>query len=174
MKRTKLILFGMFAILLFQGSYCKFPYSFKGGRKELNDSVTVSVMAFVNSAPLAKATITQTMTEALKDALQRQTRMQLVTRDGKLNYEGKIVGYAVTPVAVQSGGGNQSTMNRLTITISMKYEDGVDDHFSFENNFSRFSDFSTSQNLTAVEDALIKDITDQLVQDIMNRSVNAW
>lgn len=174
MRTFRLLIFACLAVLLFENSHCKFPYSFTGGRKELNDSVTVSVMTFTNAAPLAKATITQTMTEALKDALQRQTRMQLVTKNGMLNYEGNITGYSVTPVAVQAGGGNTSAMNRLTITVNVKYTDKVDEKYSFDGNFSRFADFSTAQNLSAVEDDLIKNITDQLVQDIMNRSVNAW
>lgn len=174
MKLIRLSLFAIFALLLLQSSNCKSGYSFTGGRKELTDSVTVSVTTFTSVAPLAKATITQTMTEALKDALQRQTRMQLVSRNGMLNFEGNITGYAVTPVAVQAGGGNESAQNRLTITVNVKYTDKVKEMYSFDGSFTRFADFSTSQNLSAVEDQLIKDITDQLVQDIMNRSVNAW
>lgn len=174
MRTARVFLFGIFAMLMLQSAFCRFPYSLSGGRSELSDTVTVSVMTFTNSAPLAKATITQTMTESLKDALQRQTRMQLVPKNGDLNFEGNITGYAVTPVAVQAGGGNTSTMNRLTITVNVKYTDHVKEEFSFDSNFSRFADFSTSQNLSAVEDALIKDISDQLTQDIMNKSVNAW
>jgi hypothetical protein len=173
MKTVRLLLFGLLALFLFQGNTCRSIYSFDGGRK-FDDSVTVSVMTFTNSAPLAKATITQTMTEALKDAIQRQTRLTMVPRDGDLNYEGTIIGYAVTPVAVQAGGGNTSAMNRLTITVNVKYTDDVDEKLSFDSNFSRFADFPTSQNLSAVEDALIKDISDQIVQDIMNKSINAW
>lgn len=173
MKLIRIGLIAILALIVLESSHCK-VYSFTGGRSELTDSVTVSVMTFTNVAPLAKATITQTMTEALKDALQRQTRMQLVTKNGMLNYEGTITGYAVTPVAVQAGGGNESAQNRLTITVHVKYTDKVKEIYSFESNFSRFADFSTSQNLSAVEDQLIKDISDQLVQDIMNKSVNAW
>jgi hypothetical protein len=65
-------------------------------------------------------------------------------------------------------------LNRLTVTVNVKYTDGVDDKYSFESNFTRYSDFPSTQNLSAVEDALLKDISDQLVQDIMNRSINAW
>lgn len=172
MRIFRLALFAAFALCFLQSGTCKF-YSASGGRK-FDDSVTVSVMTFENSAPLAKATLPQVLTEAMKDALQRQTQLTLVPQNGDLNYEGTITGYSVTPVAVQAGGGNQSTMNRLTITVNVKYTDKTDDKLNFESSFSRFSDYPTSQNLTAVEDQLIRDISDQLVVDIMNKSINAW
>ncbi|MGL4599836.1 MAG: LPS assembly lipoprotein LptE [Bacteroidia bacterium] len=158
--------------LLLQSESC--PYDMQGGRKELTDSVTVSVAQFTSTASLAKATLPQTMAEALRDGIQRQTRMKLVPRNGHLNYEGVITGYSVTPLAIQAGGTDQAALNRLTITVSIKYTDKVDEKFNFESSFSRFADFQSSQNLSAVEDQLIKDISEQLVQDILNRTVNAW
>ena len=173
MKLLRLTLFAAMAIVLLQSSHCKVAYNFQGGRT-FNDSVTVSVLTFVNNAPLAKATLPQTLTETLKDAIQRQTRLTLVPKNGDLNFEGQITGYAITPVAVQAGGGNGSAMNRLTITVKVNYTDNVDDKFSFESSFTRYADYSTSVNLSAVEDDLIKDISEQLTQDILNKSVNAW
>jgi hypothetical protein len=173
MKTARFLCFCLLAIFILQGSYCRSPYKFTSGR-QFGDTVTVSVLTFENAAPLAKATLPQSLTEAMKDAIQRQTRLQLVQQNGDLNYEGSITGYAVTPVAVQAGGGNASDLNRLTITVNIKYTDLVDPKFSFESSFSRYSDFPTSQNLTAVEDQLIRDISEQLVQDIMNKSINAW
>lgn len=174
MKFFRLTLFAVVAIVLLQSSHCKVvKYNFQGGRT-FDDSVTVSVMTFVNNAPLAKATLPQTLTETLKDALQRQTRLTLVPKNGDLNFEGEITGYAITPVAVQAGGGNGSAMNRLTITVKVNYTDNVEDKYSFESSFSRYADYSTSVNISAVEDGLIKDISEQLTQDILNKSVNAW
>ena len=40
--------------------------------------------------------------------------------------------------------------------------------------FSRFSDYESSQNLASIEDELIKDINDQLTQDIFNKAVSNW
>ncbi|HTL80756.1 MAG TPA: LPS assembly lipoprotein LptE [Bacteroidia bacterium] len=166
------MIFCFVALLMMQSHTCV-HYDQKGGRN-FADSITVSVMTFTNSASLAKATFPQTMTEALRDGIQRQSRLKMVPRDGILNYEGSVTGYSVSPVAIAAGGSNQSAMNRLTITLNVKYTDGVDDKFSFDSNFSRYSDFSSSVPLASVEDQLIKDISDQLVQDIINKSINAW
>ena len=172
MKNFRFILFCFTALLIMQSSKCV-KYDQSGGRT-FADSVTVSVLTFTNSASLAKATFPQTITEALRDEIQKQSRLKMVPRDGILNYEGSVTGYSVSPVAIQAGGTNQSSMNRLSITVNVKYTDGVDDKFSFDSSFTRYADFSASVPLSSVEDQLIKDISDQLVQDIINKSVNAW
>lgn len=136
-------------------------------------STNVCVLPFVNSASLAKATLPQTMAEALRDAIQSQTKMNLVPRGGDIVYEGTITGYSISPVAIQ-GANQTAALNRLTITISVKFTDTKKESNSFEASFSRFSDYSSSQNLSSVEDDLIKDITSQLVQDVLNRSLNSW
>ncbi|CAN5235962.1 hypothetical protein BH09BAC5_BH09BAC5_03260 [soil metagenome] len=169
--RTVIVLVILFP-LLFTNS-CKVKYGFTGGRK-FDDSVTVSVMTFTNSAPLAKATFPQSFSEAIRDAIQRQTRLKTIPRNGDLNFEGSITGYSVVPVSIQGGGTNEASLNRLTVTVSVKYTDAIEEQYSFESSFSRYADFPSSQNLSAVEDQLLKDISDQLVQDIMNRSINAW
>ncbi|MBI3512331.1 MAG: LptE family protein [Bacteroidetes bacterium] len=174
MKTFRNFLFASFTLLILQSSFCKFPYSLTGGRPELTDTVTVSVLPFTNSAPLAKATYANSLTESLRDAIQRQTRMKMVPSGGDLNFEGNVTAYSVSPAAIQAGTTNQAAMNRLTITVNVKYTDAINNKLSFNSNFSRYSDFSASQNLASVEDQLIKDINDQLVQDIMNRSINAW
>jgi hypothetical protein len=62
----------------------------------------------------------------------------------------------------------------LTISAKVKYTDEIEDRYSFESNFSRFADFPSSQDVSAVEDQLIKEITDQITQDIVNKSIYAW
>lgn len=173
MRILKLIVAPALLLLLLQSNSCKVKYDFSGGRT-FNDSVTVSVLTFANSAPLTKTTFPQTMSEAMRDAIQKQTRLKMVPKNGDLNYEGTIVAYTVTPVAVQGGGTNTTALNRLSVTVSVKYTDNVDDKYSFESSFVRYADFQSSQNLSAVEDQLLKDISDQLVQDIMSRTINAW
>jgi hypothetical protein len=149
-------------------------YSFTGGRK-FNDSVTVAVLTFTNDASLAKATLPQTISETLREAIQRQTRLTFLSSNADLIFEGSITGYSVSPVAIQGGGTtDQAQLNRLTITVRVKYTDNVENQYSFESSFSRFADFPASQTLQAAEDQLIKEISDQLVQDILNRSINAW
>jgi hypothetical protein len=50
----------------------------------------------------------------------------------------------------------------------------VNSEESFEQNFSQFSDFEASQDLNAVQDALLEDINEKLSQDIINKLTSNW
>ena len=67
-----------------------------------------------------------------------------------------------------------AALNRLTITVKVKCVNKYDDKQSFERSFSRFADYSSSQNLTSVQDALIEEIVNALTEDIFNNAVVNW
>jgi len=152
-------------------SSCKVHYSFSGASIP-PEAKTVSVQYFQNNASLAPPSMSQAFTEALRDKLSSQTRLGLVNKGGDLNFEGSITGYVTAPTALQSN--DQSASNRLTITISVKYTCSFDPKKNFEQTFSRFADYKGNESLSSKENDLIKDINDQLVQDIFNRALNDW
>ena len=150
---------------------CKMNYSFTGASIPENVK-TISVQTFQNFAPLANVNLTQTISEDLKDKFISQTNLELVVDEGDLQFEGSITGYRVIPVAIQ--GDQTAALNRLTITVKVKFENTKDEKQNFETSFSRYADFDSSKNLSEVEDALISDINDQLTQDIFNKAVSNW
>ena len=150
---------------------CKVNYSFTGASIP-EDVKTVPVQTFQSYAPLANANLSQTFTEDLKDKFISQTNLDLVAKNGDLQFEGSITGYNVTSVAIQ--GNETAALNRLTITVKAKFTNTKDKELSFETSFSRYSDYESSQNLASIEDELIKDINDQLTQDIFNKAVSNW
>ena len=158
-----------FCILAF--SSCKVNYSFTGASVS-PDVKTVSIQYFRNNASLAKATLSQSLTEALKDIFTSQTSLGIVSKDGDLNFEGEITNYATAPVALQSN--DQAALNRLTITVNVRFTNIKDPKQKFETSFSRYADYSSSKSLTSVEDELIRQINDQLVQDIFNKAMINW
>lgn len=157
------------AVIALQG--CKIHYSLSGASIP-PEAKTVSVQYFQNNASLAPPTLSQKFTEALRDKLSTQTRLGLVSRGGDLDYEGSIIGYNTAPIAIQST--DQAALNRLTISVNVKYTCVFDEKKNFEQTFSRFYDYPSTQSLASVEDQLIQEINDQLVQDIFNRSLNDW
>lgn len=167
---TRLILILVSCVLLlFTG--CKIHYSFTGGSVP-PEAKTVSVQYFQNNASLAPPTLSQTFTEALKDKLSSQTRLSLINKGGDLSFEGSVTGYSTGPIAIQST--DQAALNRLTITISVKYTCMFDEKKNFEQTFSRYSDYTSDQNIASIEDQLTREINEQLVQDIFNRALNNW
>ena len=167
--KFSLLTFALFSFALFSG--CKTHYSFSGASIP-PEAKTVSVQYFQNNASLAPPTLSQTFTEALKDKLSSQSHLSLINKEGDLSFEGSITGYSTAPIAIQST--DQAALNRLSITVNVKYACSFDEKKNFDQSFTRYADYTSSQSLSSVEDGLIHDINDQLVQDIFNRALNDW
>jgi hypothetical protein len=157
--------------LLLVFSSCRVNYSFSGASVS-PDVKTVSIQTFRNNASLAPPTISQSFTEALKDIFTSQTSLGIVSKDGDLNFEGEITSYQTLPVAIQSN--DQAALNRLTITINVRFTNIKDEKQKFEVSFSRYADYPSSQSLNAVQDELIRQINEQLVQDVFNKAMINW
>ena len=169
MKKTfKILLLFLGASLLWA---CKASFSFTGA--SISPEVkTVSIAFFPSNASLAPPTASQLFTEALKDVFLSQTNLILVQEDGDLEFEGYISNYTADPVAIQ--GNETAALTRVTMTVNVTFTNNVDEKQSFESPFARFEDFETSQNLSAVEDELLRSINSQLTQDIFNKAVTNW
>ena len=155
--------------LILQG--CKVNYSFTGASVS-PDVKTVSILYFPNNATLVVPTLSQTLTDAMRDYFTSHTRLSLVERNGDINIEGSITAYSVQPVAIQ--GNETAAMNRLTITISVKFTNRTDENQDFESTFSRYQDYPSTKDLSVVQDELIILINDQLIQDVFNKAVVNW
>ena len=133
---------------------------------------TYTVAAFEMLTPLATASSALALTEALRDRIQRQSTLHLVDEAGELQFTGEIITWEVTPVNVQ--GDETAASNRLTIGLSIHYENTKDAELGFDRNFTRFADYSSDLDLLQVEDELVEDIGAQLSQDIFNASLGNW
>jgi hypothetical protein len=166
MMRAHLITF-VFAIVSFVGCGIYSPYG-----AQTSGAKTYSVSAFEAVTPLASATSALVLTESLRDRIQKQSTLQLMSSNGQLKFEAEIVRWEVVPVNVQQN--DQAASNRLTIGLHVRYENTLDDELSFDRTFSRFADYSSDQDLFSVEDQLVEDIGSQLSQDIFNASLGNW
>ena len=159
-------------MLLFLQTSCRMSYSFTGASIS-PDVKTVSIQYFTNNATLVMPTLSRQLTDALKDYFTSQSNLVLVDRNGDLNLQGSISGFTNQPVAIQ--GNETAAMNRITITVSVTFTNKKNEKQNFENKtFSRYQDYSSSLSLVAVQDDLVKQINDQLVQDIFNQAVVNW
>jgi hypothetical protein len=146
-------------------------YSFTGASIPA-EAKTISIQYFPNNSQTILPSLSQNFTDMLKDKFSSQTRLALVSRNGDLQIEGEITGYAVQPVAIQ--GNDQAALNRLTITINVRYSNKFNEKQNFESSFSRFADYPSNKSLSAVQSDLIDEINKALVEDIFNRSVANW
>lgn len=136
------------------------------------EAKTISVSLFPNKAELVQPTLSQSFTETLRNKFSSQTSLSLVPRNGDLHLEGEITGYSTEPVAIT--GAQQAALIRLKITVSVRFVNKYSPKDDFETTFSRYEDYSSSQNLGSVELDLISRINEALVDDIFNKAVVNW
>ena len=170
MKNKILNIILVFAVALFATS-CKVNYSFTGA--DISPNVkTIHISSFPNRASLVQPNLSNVFTETLKDRFISQTNLEMVTYDGDLSFEGEITNYTVNAQAFT--GNETAAINRLTITVRVKFVNAQEPTKSFDSSFSRFADFDSNQSLNAVESELIQQISEELVTDIFNRAVANW
>lgn len=133
---------------------------------------TFSVSYITNNASLVQPSLSQKLTDALKDKISSQTRLTLTDGEGDLHFEGEIVSYTTRPDAIQ--GDQTAALNRLTITVNIRYYNNVEEDKDFEQQFSRFKQYSSTLSLSQVELDLIDQINEELVEDIFNKALVNW
>ena len=146
-------------------------YSFSGASIPA-EAKTVSVDYFPNHAQLVNPLLSNNLTNALRDAMTNQTTLDMVETGGDLAFEGEITDYKTTPVAITSG--QTAAMNRLTVTVKVRFSNRIDDTKDFEQTFSRYEDYPSDQDLNSVQESLTSTIIDQLVEDIFNKALVNW
>lgn len=132
---------------------------------------TISIKQFQNNASLVNLKLSNEITTQLRDKFQSNTKLSLVDSRGDLTIEGEITNYALTSIAL---GADKATMNRLTISIRIRYENRFDEDKNTEKTFSRYADFDSNQSLQSVEDGLVMEICEALVDDIFAATVGNW
>ena len=151
---------------------CRLTVSLTGGNVDPR-AKTVYIQTFRNNATLVNPTLSNEFTSALKDRIQGQTPLTIInTQNGDYRLEGEITGYSINPVAIQ--GDETAAMNRLTITVNVRFTNTFDDTKNFEQSFSRYVDYSSTQNFTSIESSLVNQINDALTEDIFNKAFVNW
>ncbi|KAF0131624.1 MAG: hypothetical protein FD155_148 [Bacteroidetes bacterium] len=166
-KKASYILFLM-VLLLQQG--CGI-YSFTGASIP-PEAKTFSVQQFPNNALLVEPLLSDQFSNALRDRFMNQTSLQMAGTNGDLSFEGEITDYSTSPVAIQSD--QTAALNRLTITVNVRFTNRFDDSKSFETKFTQYVDYPSDQDLNSIKDGLIAEITEMLVDNIFNKAVVNW
>ena len=155
--------------LAFVGHSCGI-YTFSGASIPA-EAKTVSVAYFPNHAQLVNATLSNDFTNALRDAMTNQTTLDMVESGGDISFEGEITDYKTMPVAIT---GQTAAMNRLTITVKVRFSNRFDETKDFEQSFSHYEDYPSNQDLNAVQGGLTPVIIEALVEDIFNKALVNW
>ncbi len=167
----KLITILALLAVLVTGGCSIVKYSFSGTSIQ-SDVKTVTINYFEYKALKVNPTLSNDLTEALKDKFRKLTKLEQVEMDGDLELQGEVTGYEVRAAAVTAN--EVAAQNRLTVTVKLKFTNRKYPEDDFENNFSAYSDYDSTYSLDAVESTLCQEIVEKLVEDMFNASVAQW
>ena len=155
--------------LLVQG--CTGGYSFTGASIPPG-AKTISVATFQNYASTVNPQLSQKLSDDLRQMFASQTPLTVTSEEGDLQVSGEITGYETRASAISSA--DEVSMNRLTITIKVRFTNTVDPDADFEQSFSRYRDYAASQDFSSVESGLVSEIVNELCEDVFNKAVVNW
>jgi hypothetical protein len=168
MKFYKTIIFlGLIEILV----SCVGGYSFTGA-SIAPEVKTYQVEAFQNRASIVQATLASDLTNDLVNKINSSTSLEQVNANADVSFQGTITGYSITPTSI--GANDRAAKNRLTITIRIIFVNNKNPKENYQTQFSRFRDYDSNFSLSEVEESLINEISEELVEDIFNKSFVNW
>ncbi len=170
MKKAAGVYWGFLFLTVSFISGCK-VYSFTGASIPA-DIKSFSVELFQNQANNGPASLAQQFTDKLKLKFQTEANLRMVSTEGDLQLHGTITGYTYTSEAPIAGA--TSGLNKLTITVNVDYTNTKDEKDKWTQSFSRYAQFSSSEDISSVEDKLINEINTQLVDDIFQKALVKW
>ena len=64
-------------------------------------------------------------------------------------------------------------IDRVT-SLKVDFKNNYEDEFNFSQTFSRYKDYESGQNFSEIEEVLMNEITNEIIEDIFNKSVVNW
>lgn len=156
-------------------SGCSVKYSTTGASIDL-EAKTVNVRFIENRAPINNPTLSQKLTQKLRDKITSQTSLtQVNDNEPRADYEFKstITGYSFSNAAVTNV--DQAATSRLNVTVNVTFIKRVGDKKGFTQSFSRSAEFPATQLPSTVENGLLENnIIPGITDDIFNRAFANW
>jgi hypothetical protein len=146
-------------------------YSFSGTSIE-PDVKSITINYFDYKALKVNPTLSNDLTEAMKDKFRQMTRLEQVDEDGDMELEGAVTGYDVRAAAITAD--EVAAKNRLTVTVHIKFTNNKYPEDNVEKDFSAYAEYDSTNTLDSVESTLCEQIVDQLAEDIFNACVAQW
>jgi hypothetical protein len=121
---------------------------------------------------MVNPTLSNNLSESIRDIFQRQTRLQVLRKGGDLELEGEIVGYDISQGAIATD--SYASESKLTISVTVHYTNNINPEESFDKTYSSYQTFDASRLLTDVQDELCAVIIKEIAENIYNDTVAKW
>ena len=168
----RLVIFASVYLCLFSFQSCAISYKMNGANINYQTTHSISIADFPNNAPLVNPTLSNALTEGIRDLFQRQTRLQMLRKGGDLEIEGEITGYTVTQGAISAD--SYASEGKLTITVVVHFTNNVNPEESFDKTYTSYQTYDSNLLLTDIQDELCNAMITEFAENIFNDTVARW
>ncbi len=150
---------------------CSISYKFTGTSINYDLIKTIQLDKIANRAPYGWAPMEAMFNNKLQDLYANQTRLRIVRRGGDMQISGEITGYDQYNKAISADGYSSQVQLKLTVNIRFSNQK-MNQHW--ERQFSATSQYNSTQQLSAVQERLVKEMIDDITEQIFNATVADW
>ncbi len=151
---------------------CSISYKFNGANIDYQTTHSISIADFPNNAAMVNPTLSNNLSEGIRDLYQRQTRLQILRKGGDLELEGAIVGYDISQGAISTD--SYASESKLTIRVTVHFTNNIHPEESFDKTYTAYQTFDASRLLTEVQDELCAIMIKEIAENIYNDTVAKW
>ena len=159
----------LMALLL---SSCTVSYKFNGASIDYTTTKTIQIDNFPIRSAYVWAPMQSILQNSLTDVYSNQTKLRQVKKNGDLQLAGEIVAFDQFNKGISSDG--YSSQVQLKMTVNVRFVNNKKHTDDFERQFSATSEYDASQQLNAVQEELVTQMTRDIVDQIFNATVANW
>ncbi|MCQ2212640.1 MAG: LPS assembly lipoprotein LptE [Bacteroidaceae bacterium] len=151
---------------------CSISYKLNGTSIDYNKIKSVSFDKFPIRSAYVWAPMEAMFYNSLTDAFSSKTKLKYLKRNGDLQLAGEITEYSQTNKSVAADGFSAQT--QLKITVNVRFTNTTNHDEDFEQAFSATTVYDSKQSLASVQENLVKEMFDDIIDQIFNATVANW
>ncbi|MBK9254182.1 MAG: hypothetical protein IPM42_01705 [Saprospiraceae bacterium] len=164
----RLIFFCFSVSVIFSGCY-----SFKGIAIPPDiKTYYVNDFQFGSNVLSAPADLNQRFSEAIRAKIRNESRLIYNENEPDIEFSGSIIQFTLNPEAPQAG--NTVALNKFEIGVNVDFTNHKDEKKNWKKGFTFFRTFDSTQDFLSLQDNLVKEIFDQLTENIFNEAFTGW
>ena len=164
--------FALPILLALLASACTISYRFNGASIDYTTTKTIQIDNFPIRSAYVWAPMQSIFQNRLTDIYANQTKLRQVKKNGDLQLAGEIVAFDQFNKGISSDG--YSSQVQLKMTVNVRFVNNKKHTDDFERQFTATADYDASQQLTAVQEELVTQMTKDIVDQIFNATVANW
>jgi len=168
-KRWSLVLAGCVCIIL---CACRIEYKFNGSNIDYTKVKTIQIDNFPIRSTYVWAPMQAIFQNKLTDIFASQTKLKQVKKNGDLQLAGEITAFDQYNKGISSDG--YSSQVQLKMTVNVRFVNNSNHEEDFERQFTATTEYDASQQLTAVQEELVTQMTKDITEQIFNATVANW